>query len=117
MNVAIWRPAMTLPLAIRPRIRLRDEPERSRASSAPPMALPVAAYWVVMGVLSYGVSRSPSGPGSEGMGRGPSGVDRGPVRQFTRVVAARSEPPPAESEPLAVRHETPAVRDETPAVR
>src|SRR5438046_3155883 len=106
---------MTLPIAIRPRIRLRDEPERSRTSWAPPMALPVAAYWVVMGFLSYEVSKSPSWLASEGTRPERSAVDTGPVQRLTRVVAVRSETPPAKNELLAVRNETPAVRDEPPA--
>jgi hypothetical protein len=71
---------MTLPLAIRPRIRLRDEPEPPRAARLPPMALPIAVYWGVMGFLSYSVSKSPS--------------------SLTSVLAARSEPPAERSEPL-----------------
>ena len=51
---------MTLPLAIRPRIRLREEPEPTRSARVPPIALPVVAYWMVMGFLTYGVSRAPS---------------------------------------------------------
>lgn len=115
-NVAISRPAMTLPLAICPRIRLReDEPERTRAAWLPPKALPITAYWVVMGFLSYGVSQRPAWLTSEGIEPERAEIGPSPVRQITRTVAARSEAPAAKSEPPAVREETPAVRNEAPA--
>src|ERR1041385_4046190 len=108
---------MTLPLAIRPRIRLRDEPERSRAAWAPPMALPVAVYWVVMGFLTYGVSKGPSWLASDETRSERSAVDTGPVQRFTRVVTARGETPPAKSELVAVRDDVAAVRNDAPTVR
>jgi hypothetical protein len=108
---------MTLRLAIRPRIQLRDEPERSRAAWLPPMALPVATYWVVMGFASYGISKAPSWLASDETRPERSLVDTSPVQQFTRAVAARSELPPARSEPPVVREETREVRNETPTVR
>jgi hypothetical protein len=104
---------MTLPLAIRPRIRLRDEPERSRAAWLPPMALPVAVYWVVMGFLSYGVSKAPSWLGSEGARPERGAVDTSLVQRFTRAVAT-SEATPLRSEPLAVREEMPATPPHRP---
>ena len=53
---------MTLPFALRSRIRLRDEPERTRAVRVSPLALPVAAYWGIMGLLTYGVASGALGP-------------------------------------------------------
>jgi hypothetical protein len=50
---------MALPFALRPRIRLRDEPEPSRSEWVTPLALPVVVYWVAMGLLTYGVSKGP----------------------------------------------------------
>lgn len=47
---------MALRFALRSRIQLREEPLRARGMSMPPLALPVVAYWAVMGVLIYGVS-------------------------------------------------------------
>jgi hypothetical protein len=116
---------MTLPLAIRPRIRLHDEPVRSRASWAPPpVALPVAAYWAIMGVLAYGVSKAPSWFSSEGTRPERSAVDTATVQPLIRAIAARTEAPPvvserlpAQSEPLAVRDEPLPVHTEPPAVR
>src|SRR6185295_19814322 len=108
---------MTLPLAIRPRIRLRDEPERSRAAWAPPMALPVTVYWLVMGFLTYGVSKGPSWFAREEMRLEQTAVETGPVRQLTGAFAARSETPIARSEPPIVREDAPRARDEAPAVR
>lgn len=108
---------VTLRLAIRPRIRLRDEPERSRAVWLPPMALPVAVYWGVMGLSTYGVSKAPSWLASGGT-RPERGVVAGSsVQRFTRVVAARSETPPPRSALIAVREERPTEQDETPSVR
>jgi hypothetical protein len=52
---------MALTFALRSRIRMREEPAPTRADWVPPIALPVAAYWVVMGLLTYGVSKGPSG--------------------------------------------------------
>ncbi|HEX4337648.1 MAG TPA: hypothetical protein VH062_17160 [Polyangiaceae bacterium] len=49
-------PWMTLPLALRSRIKLHDEPERARARALPAFALPVASYWAIMGLLTYGVA-------------------------------------------------------------
>lgn len=47
---------MTLPFALRSRIRLHDERPRPRALRLPSHALPIASYWAVMGLLTYGVS-------------------------------------------------------------
>lgn len=47
---------MTVHFALRSRIRLRDEPQRSRALRLPPLALPIASYWAIMGLLTYGVA-------------------------------------------------------------
>ena len=52
---------MALPFALRPRIRLRDEPAKARPAWAVPLALPVAAYWAAMGALTYGVAKAGSG--------------------------------------------------------
>ena len=109
-------PAMTLPLAIRPRIRLRDEPERSRAAWLPPKALPIAVYWGVMGFLTYSVSRAPSWLPSEEARLERSAVDTSLVQQLTGVAVARSEMPPARSEPQVPR-EAPIARHETSTVR
>lgn len=108
---------MTLPLAIRPRIRLRDEPERTRAAWAPPpWALPVAVYWGVMGFLTYGVSKAPSWLANEGTNVERSAIDVNPIERFTRVVA-RSDAPPAKSELPVVLENAPSVRNEAPPLR
>jgi hypothetical protein len=51
---------MALQFALRPRIRLREETERPRTVQVPKVALPVGAYWLVMGLMTYGVSRAPA---------------------------------------------------------
>jgi hypothetical protein len=47
---------MTVHFALRSRIRLRDAPPRSRDLRLPPLALPIASYWAIMGLLTYGVA-------------------------------------------------------------
>jgi len=124
-NAVPVRVVMTLPLAIRPRIQLHDEPVRSRASWAPPpMALPVVAYWAIMGVLAYGVSKAPSWFASEGSRPERGAVDTSTVQPLTRAIATRTETPPvlserlpARNEPLPVQNEPPRVRDEPLPVR
>ena len=46
---------MALPFALRPRIRMREGHERANTSRVQSLALPVAAYWGIMGLLTYGV--------------------------------------------------------------
>jgi hypothetical protein len=84
---------MALPFALRPRIRLRDEPEPSRSEWVTPIALPVAVYWAVMCLLTYGVSKVPSFLSRE---RAPT--ERIEFESFapsaSRPVAAVAEPSP-----------------------
>src|ERR1051325_2111752 len=47
---------MAVRFALRSRIVLREEPERTRAIRMPPFALPVASYWAIMGLLTYGIA-------------------------------------------------------------
>jgi hypothetical protein len=49
-------PRMTVHFALRSRIRLRDEAPRSRTLRLPPLAVPIASYWAIMGLLTYGVA-------------------------------------------------------------
>jgi hypothetical protein len=47
---------MALPFALRSRLRLRDEPVRAHTQRLPGYAVPVASYWAIMGLLTYGVA-------------------------------------------------------------
>lgn len=101
---------MALPFALRPRIRLRDEPEPSRSEWVTPIALPVVAYWAVMCLLTYGVSKGPSFLSRE---RAPT--ERIAFASFAPraapLVATVAEPSPvgirAPFEPLPSRSEAP----------
>jgi hypothetical protein len=128
---------MAIPFALRPRIRLREEPERARAVAVPPMALPVGAYWVVMGLLTYGVSQAPSflsgarAPGATPTVRDVPTIETPPIAPVTSRPAQGSTPlelapawnldappprdmthtPPAKSEPVLARVEVPTAED------
>lgn len=47
---------MTVHFALRSRIRLHDERPRARALRSSPLTVPIASYWAVMGLLTYGVA-------------------------------------------------------------
>ncbi len=47
---------MTVHFALRSRIRLHDERPRARTLRLPPLTAPIASYWALMGLLTYGVA-------------------------------------------------------------
>lgn len=107
---------MALPFALRPRIRLRDEPEPSRSEWVTPIAPPVVAYWAVMCLLTYGVSKGPSL-----LSRDRAPTERIAYASFAptavRPVATVAEPSPAviraPFEPAPSRPEAPRVAAES----
>jgi hypothetical protein len=56
MAYRAYRAPRALPFALRSRLRLRDEPVRAQTYRLPGYAVPVGSYWVIMGLLTYGVA-------------------------------------------------------------
>jgi hypothetical protein len=89
---------MALHFALRSRLRLRDEPVAAPPQRLPAYAVPVASYWAIMGLLTYGVASGALRPERLAALRLPQGdFAAAPV-----TPVAAPEPTSTSSEPLAV---------------
>ncbi len=98
---------MPLELAIRPRIRLREDlpaMKRPRRLRLPKLALPVLAYWAVVGGTCHALLHwAHAGRGQPDTPRQDLAEMAGPLSLATPEAEARPEPPATPSQPAVVR--------------
>src|SRR4051812_26435004 len=92
---------MPVEFALRPRIRLREDPAPARRTRTrlPKFALPALTYWLVIGGLVYEFVRrhdSQPVPAEVAAALAPLPTPPSPpVREWWRALPAKAEPPPS----------------------